>query len=134
MVVDWWAKLAFKNLGISQEGNSWQMTKISEFIRKLAIILMKKKEKAGCFALIINLMSCDCKCSLALHLGAVFWSAVCECGISCSYALLLFSNEGMELFTLLIMCLLFLYVLILFFCYNYMGLDTREYANNKGEV
>ena len=97
--------LAIKTLGISQEGNSWQMTKISEFIRKLAIIL-KRKERAGCFALIIILMTCDCKCSLALHLGVMGWSAWCECGISCSYALLLFSNKGMELFTLLIMCLL----------------------------
>ena len=49
-----------------------------------AIILMGKRERdrAGCFTLIVFLMSCGCKCSVALPLGAVGWSAVCDCGIS----------------------------------------------------
>ena len=34
------------------------------------------KERAGCFTLIVFLMSCDCKCSVALPRGAVGWSAV----------------------------------------------------------
>ena len=46
-----------------------------------------KEERAGCFTLIVFLMSCDCLCSLTLPHGAVGWSAVCECGISLSYLL-----------------------------------------------
>ena len=32
-------------------------------------------------------MSYLCKCSVDLPHGAVGWSAVCDCGISCSYSL-----------------------------------------------
>ena len=35
------------------------------------------KERAGCFALTVFLVSCNC-----LPRGAVGWSAVCDCGIS----------------------------------------------------
>ena len=44
-------------------------------------------EKAGCFTLIIFLISRDCKCSVALLLGAVVWSAVFDCGIFESHLL-----------------------------------------------
>ena len=43
------------------------------------IILMG--ERAGCFALIVFLVSFCSKCSVTLPYGAVGWSAVCECGI-----------------------------------------------------
>ena len=39
------------------------------------------EERAGCFAFIVFLISCYCKCPVALPHGAVGWSAVCECGI-----------------------------------------------------
>ena len=39
------------------------------------------KERAVCFTLTVFLMSCDRQCSVALPYGAVFWSAVCACGI-----------------------------------------------------
>ena len=39
-------------------------------------------ERAGCFTLIVFLMSCDCQCSMTLPLCAVGRSAVCDCGIS----------------------------------------------------
>ena len=38
-----------------------------------------ERERAGCFALIVFLMSSDCYCSVALPHGAV---GVCDCGIS----------------------------------------------------
>ena len=41
-----------------------------------------EEEKAGCFALIVFQVSCDCQCALPLPNGIVGWSAVCECGIS----------------------------------------------------
>ena len=34
--------------------------------------------KAGCFTLIVFLMSCDCYCSVALPQGAMGCSAVCD--------------------------------------------------------
>ena len=34
------------------------------------------------FALVVLLMSCFCKCTVALPRVAVGWSAVCDCGIS----------------------------------------------------
>ena len=53
----------------------------------ITVLAKKQESRAGCFALIVFLMSCDCKCSVALPHGAVGWSAVCDCGISWSYAL-----------------------------------------------
>ena len=38
--------------------------------------------RAGCFALFVLLVSCDCYCSVTLPYGAVVWSAVCDYGIS----------------------------------------------------
>ena len=40
------------------------------------------KERAGCFALTVFLVSCDYKCSVALPRGAVGLFAVCDSGIS----------------------------------------------------
>ena len=40
------------------------------------------EERAGCFTLIVFLMSCDCQCSMTLPVCAMGWSAVCDCGIS----------------------------------------------------
>ena len=56
---------------------------------RFAIILMGKR--AGCFALTVFRMSCDSQCSVALPHGAVAWSAVCDCGISCLYSLAFFT-------------------------------------------
>ena len=36
------------------------------------------KETAGCFALVVFLVSCGCWCSVALPRGAVTWSVVCS--------------------------------------------------------
>ena len=41
-----------------------------------------EEERAGCFAIFVFLMSCDCKCFVALPHGAAGWSAVSDCGIS----------------------------------------------------
>ena len=46
----------------------------------------REREKAGCFTLIVFLLSCDYSCSLALPHDAVGWSAVYECGIFWSYS------------------------------------------------
>ena len=43
---------------------------------------LDEEKRAGCFALIVFLMPCDAKCSLALLHGAVCWYAVCECDIT----------------------------------------------------
>ena len=50
-------------------------------LSSFAIFLTRKKEP-GCFTFIVFLMSCYCKCPVALPHGAVGWSAVCDCGIS----------------------------------------------------
>ena len=52
------------------------------FLSSFAIILKRKREKAGFFACIALWMSCYCKCSVTLPHSAVGWSAVCDCGIS----------------------------------------------------
>ena len=44
--------------------------------------LVDGEERAGCFTLIVFLMSCDSCCSVALPDGAIGWSAVCDYGIS----------------------------------------------------
>ena len=45
---------------------------------------LDEEERACCFAFIVFLMSCYCKCSMApsCWVGAVGWSAVCDSGIS----------------------------------------------------
>ena len=43
---------------------------------------LEEEEKDGCFAIIFLQMYCYYKCFVALPHGAVFWSAVCDCGIS----------------------------------------------------
>ena len=50
--------------------------------------ILAKEERAGCFSLIVFLMSCDCLCSESLPLSVIGWSAVCDCGISWSCLLL----------------------------------------------
>ena len=54
-------------------------------------IILTKKEGADCFALIAFLVSHRClvtvKCSVALPLGALGWSALCDFGIYWSYSL-----------------------------------------------
>ena len=47
----------------------------------LALQSFRREERAGCFILIVYLLSCDCKCSVSLSHGVVGWSAVCDCGI-----------------------------------------------------
>ena len=54
-------------------------------LSSFAIILTRKKELVV-FACIVFWMSCYCKCSVALPQGAVFFSAVFDCGISRSYS------------------------------------------------
>ena len=44
---------------------------------------LDEKEGAGCFAFIVFWMSCCRKYPMALPRGALSWSAVCDCGISC---------------------------------------------------
>ena len=45
-------------------------------------IILKKKERTGCFVFIVLQMSCYSNCSVALPHGAVGKSAVHDCGIS----------------------------------------------------
>ena len=47
------------------------------------------KERAGCFTLVVFLVSCDCKCSVAPSRGAMGWSAVCDYKNSSSNTLFL---------------------------------------------
>ena len=42
----------------------------------------RARERAGCFALSVFLVSCDSQCFVALPGSVVGWSAVCDCGIS----------------------------------------------------
>ena len=51
-------------------------------LSNFAIILMGKRERAGCLTLFVFLVSFDWFCSVALPRGTVGWSAVCDCGIS----------------------------------------------------
>ena len=48
---------------------------------------LDEDERAGCFALVVFLMPCSCKCSVALPHGALGWSVEYDCDISCSYLL-----------------------------------------------
>ena len=43
--------------------------------------ILDGEEWAGCFTLIVSLMTCDCKCSMICPHRAVGWAAVCDCGI-----------------------------------------------------
>ena len=59
---------------------------------------LAEEERAGCFTVIVCLMSCDCQCSVALPRAAVGLSAVCDCGISWSHSLFVVSvNESDKL-------------------------------------
>ena len=48
-------------------------------LSSFAIILTRRN--AGCFALIVFLLSCCCLCSVALPNCTMSWYAVCDCGI-----------------------------------------------------
>ena len=50
-------------------------------LSSFAIILTRKGE-LFVFSSIAFLMSCDCKCSVALPHDIIGWFAVCDCGIS----------------------------------------------------
>ena len=52
------------------------------YVHSSFAFILKKEEKAGCFAFIVLQMSCYCKCSVGLPHSAMDWSAVCDCGIS----------------------------------------------------
>ena len=41
-----------------------------------------EEERAACFAFIVFVMSCYCKCSVALPYVAMGGSALCDCDIS----------------------------------------------------
>ena len=47
----------------------------------LVIKHLAEEERDGSFTLISCLVSCDCLCSVSLLHGAMYWSAVCDCGI-----------------------------------------------------
>ena len=51
----------------------------------LQYTLLRKRERAGCFTLVLYLLSCGCWFSSLPH-GGVGWSVVC--GISSSYSLI----------------------------------------------
>ena len=50
---------------------------ITYVLSSFATILTRKRE-----LVVLLLLSCYCKCPVALPHGAVDWSAVCDCGIS----------------------------------------------------
>ena len=54
-------------------------------------IILKKEERAGYFAFLVFQASYYCKCSMGLQHRAGGWSTVCDCGISCSYLLIVLS-------------------------------------------
>ena len=52
-------------------------------------------------------------CCVALPRGAMCWSAVCDCGISCSYSLTISESQSLVFFSVrLRQVLLYLYSLI----------------------
>ena len=48
---------------------------------------LDEEETTGCLAFIVFWESCYCKCPVALPHGPMGWSAINDCGISCSYLL-----------------------------------------------
>ena len=52
-------------------------------------IVLTEEQRAKCFTLIVLLLSYVCTCSMSLPHAAVSLSAVCDCGISWSYSLVL---------------------------------------------
>ena len=55
---------------------------LSSFCNYLA-----EEERAGCFTLIVILVSCGYQCSRSLPHGAMQRSSVCNCGVFGSYSL-----------------------------------------------
>ena len=56
------------------------------FVSFLFCVRLGGEERAGCFALVVFLVSCGCWCSVALTHSAVSWSG---CGVSRSCLLAL---------------------------------------------
>ena len=50
-------------------------------LSSFATILLREKERAGCFTFIVLSMSRDCYCSESRTHGVVVWSAVCDCDL-----------------------------------------------------
>ena len=50
-------------------------------LSSFALILMGR-DRVGCFAMIVFIMSCDCYCSAALPRGTLGWFAVFDFGIT----------------------------------------------------
>ena len=51
------------------------------------LVLQSSWRERESWLLDFNCLPCGCQCSVALPRGAMGWSAVCVCGISCSYSL-----------------------------------------------
>ena len=64
-------------------------------LSSFAIILTRKRELVD-LLLLSFWMSCYCKYPVALPHGAVGWSAVCDCGITLSYSLIVFFSSGYQ--------------------------------------
>ena len=59
----------------------------SLFCNILGVLFSAEKERAGCFILIVFLLSCGCYFSVSLPYSVLGLSSVCDCGISWSYSL-----------------------------------------------
>ena len=75
------------------------------FVSFLDLQLARWKERAGCSTFIVFLKSCSCK-SYYLFLSAMGWSAVCDCGIFWSVAILTFYDVFVCFVVILIFFLL----------------------------
>ena len=66
----------------------------SKFVKFLVSFLfcnhLPEEERPGCFTLIVFLLSYDCLSSVSFPHGAVGWSIVSNCGISCRHIHLFF--------------------------------------------
>ena len=58
--------------------------------------IISRGNRAGCFALLVSLVSDDC--SMALPHDAMDLSAVCDCGSSCLYSLTIFNFSHVYFF------------------------------------
>ena len=60
---------------------------------------LEEEEKVGCFSIIVLQMYCYYTCPVALPDGDLGWSAVCDCGISQSFSLILFCKRQIRKYT-----------------------------------
>ena len=97
--------------------------------------------RAGCFTLIVFLMSCACKCYVTFANGAIGWSAVCDCGIFFNFFLMilyifqLFSsanyrpkNLGMNISIMSTKCIVYVQF------YSIISLNDRKFTNKTGQL